>query len=169
MYYSTYRSPFGRLTLASDGTYLTEVSFHAVAPACRTENNPALIQTKNWLDAYFSHMFPLPALPPLSPEGTPFQQLVWQLLLKIPYGTAATYGQLATQVARLTGKQRLSAQAIGQAVGKNPIAIIIPCHRVLGTGGQLTGYNAGLAKKIQLLSHEQIAFKKIPRSHKLRG
>ena len=91
----------------------------------------------------------------MAPAGTPFQQLVWKLLLDIPFGRTCTYGQLAKQAAVLTGKEKMSPQAMGQAVGRNPIAVIIPCHRVIGGGGRLTGYAWGLERKRWLLAHEQ--------------
>ena len=91
---------------------------------------------------------------PVAPEGTDFQKLVWKLLLEIPFGETRTYGQIAREVARRMGRQKMSPQAIGGAVGRNPISIIIPCHRVVGSGGQLTGYAGGLDKKKWLLRHE---------------
>ena len=91
---------------------------------------------------------------PLAPAGTPFQQLVWRLLLDIPYGETRTYGELSHQAAQLLGKQRMSAQAIGGAVGRNPISILIPCHRCVGANGKLVGYAAGLERKAWLLAHE---------------
>ena len=90
----------------------------------------------------------------MNPKGTPFQMLIWQLLLQIPYGQICTYGDLAREAARRMGKQRMSSQAVGQAVGRNPISIAIPCHRVIGHTGSLTGYAEGLEKKQWLLEHE---------------
>jgi len=91
---------------------------------------------------------------PLMPAGTPFQKQVWQLLLTIPHGETKTYGNLAGEMAVILGKEKMSAQAVGQAVGKNPISILIPCHRVVGANGQLTGYASGLDRKSWLLRHE---------------
>lgn len=152
-----YPSPLGRLHIVSDGTRLTALHF-ATAPADSPGANcPALTRTIHWLDAYFAHK-PLPPLPPLAPKGTPFQQTVWQLLLQIPYGSSVTYGELARSTAKQLGKPRMSAQAIGQAVSQNPIALLIPCHRVLGVRNKLTGYAGGLDKKIALLRLENISF-----------
>ncbi len=114
--------------------------------------DPVLLRTKAWLDAYFRGDRPELEIP-LDPRGTAFQRRVWDLLTKIPYGESTTYGALAVQL----GIQ--SAQAVGQAVGANPISILIPCHRVLGSGGKLTGYAGGLDKKIFLLDLERIPYK----------
>ncbi len=119
----------------------------------RRDDHPVLRKAGKWLNAYFGGENP-PVDLPLCPEGTPFRQQVWQLLLTIPYGESRSYGDLAREMARLTGKENMSAQAIGQAVGSNPISILIPCHRVVGAKGQLTGYAGGIDKKIWLLRHE---------------
>ena len=111
-------------------------------------------KAKAWLDAYFAGNAPSPAALPLRPEGTEFRRLIWGLLLEIPYGKTVTYGALAKRAAEILGKPRMSAQAVGQAVGRNPISILIPCHRVVGAGGQLTGYAGGLARKEYLLRLE---------------
>ena len=161
MIYTThYLSPIGKLVLSGTGTALTGLSFKGVAdsPVTNAGELPVFVQTKKWLDNYFSAHTTGLSLPPLAPSGTAFQQAVWKLLLAIPYGQTVTYGQLAKQIAQQLGQAHMAAQAIGGAVGKNPIAIIIPCHRVLGAGGKLTGYAAGLDKKIQLLLHEDAAF-----------
>lgn len=152
-----YDSPIGCLRLVSDGQSLLELSF-----ALGEENgakyfshlDAILEQTRNWLDQYFVGQRPS-FTPPLAPQGTAFQELVWQLLLAIPYGSTTTYGALAQAIAKRQGRERMSAQAVGQAVGSNPIAIIIPCHRVLGSKGQLTGYAWGLERKEALLGLEQ--------------
>ena len=91
----------------------------------------------------------------MEPKGTDFQKRVWQRLLEIPYGQTVSYGQLAREIGQALGKEKMSAQAVGQAVGRNPISILIPCHRVVGVKGQLTGYAGGLDKKIWLLRHER--------------
>ena len=115
--------------------------------------HPVPEAVKQWLDDYFlGH--PGEVSFPLKPKGTVFQQQVWQILLGIPYGHTRTYGDIAREMAALTGKKKMSAQAIGQAVGKNPISILIPCHRVVGAGGKLTGYAGGLENKVWLLEHE---------------
>ena len=159
-YQTTYHSPLGLLTLASDGTAITglwikgQKYFASTLPADApmVDTLPVFIQAKTWLDAYFSDDI-LPPLPPLAPAGTPFRRAVWELLTLIPYGTTTTYGALAAQL----NLQGLSAspRAVGGAVGHNPISILIPCHRVLGTDGNLTGYAGGYAAKQFLLELEQ--------------
>ena len=121
---------------------------------CATAEHPILTRAKRWLDAYFSGEAPSPADLPLKPEGTAFRTLVWDLLLEIPYGKTVSYGDLAKKAADVLGKPRMSAQAVGQAVGANPIAIVIPCHRVLGADGSLTGYAGGIHYKKALLQLE---------------
>ena len=146
MVYTEYDSPVGKLFLASDGSSLKALGF-GHAPG-EMGHDPVLETAKEWLDDYFQGRFRTPEFS-LAPEGTAFQQKVWQMLLEIPYGETATYGDLA----RKLGKT-MSAQAVGQAVGKNPIAIVIPCHRVVGAKGQLTGYAWGVEKKKWLLNLE---------------
>lgn len=107
-----------------------------------------------WLEQYFSGQTPTVQVP-LAPRGTEFQKLVWGLLRQIPYGQTATYGDLARQVAAQLGRAAMSAQAVGGAVGRNPISLLIPCHRVLGGHGELTGYAGGIERKKWLLTHEQ--------------
>lgn len=108
------------------------------------------MDTKRWLDVYFTGREP-DFTPPLHPAGSSFRQAVWQLLLEIPYGQTTTYGALAKRL----NAGRMSAQAVGGAVGHNPISIIVPCHRVVGTNGSLTGYAGGLDRKIRLLEMEK--------------
>ena len=156
-YIARYDSPLGPLTLSADEEGLTGISFSA--PSTVTEDNAVLAQAKRWLDSYFRGDAPDPASVPLSPKGTPFQLLIWKRLLSIPYGESITYGELAREAARQLGKKSMSPQAIGGAVGRNPIPIVIPCHRVLGSGNRLTGYSGGLDIKIQLLTHEAIPFR----------
>ena len=161
MFYQTvYPSPLGLLTLASDGTAITglwikgQKYFASTLPkdAPTEDALPVFIQAKEWLDAYFADDI-LPPRPPLAPAGTPFRQAVWELLTEIPYGTTTTYGALAAQL-NLRG-QSASPRAVGGAVGHNPISILIPCHRVLGVNGDLTGYAGGYATKQFLLELEQ--------------
>ena len=149
------------MELFSDGTALTRLQFsgqkHAALLPLHAEHNsrlPVFVQAAAWLDAYFAHA-PLPALPPLRPQGTPFQTEVWRMLTAIPYGSTTTYKQLAHSVAHRQGRQIMSAQAIGGAVGRNPIGILIPCHRVVGTDGSLTGYAGGMERKAWLLQWEK--------------
>ena len=151
-------SPVGMLTLSSDGTALTglwlegQKYFGAGLPdAVKETDLPVFEQASAWLDAYFAKA-PLPALPPLAPQGSPFRQAVWQLLREIPYGTVTTYGAL-TRAMREQGVPA-SPQAVGGAVGHNPISILIPCHRCVGSDGSLTGYAGGVEKKKFLLELE---------------
>ena len=142
-----YCSPLGDIVLTSDGSALTGLRFAEATNGEQAQNIPSLEDACRWLDLYFGGAMP-DFTPRLSPQGTPFQQSVWRELLAIPYGHTVSYGYIA---------QRLrcrSAQAVGGAVGRNPIALIIPCHRVIGSNGQLTGYAYGLDRKQWLLSHE---------------
>ena len=149
MDYCEYPSPVGLLYLTADEGGLTGIWMHPV----KTEDSPILLKAKAWLDGYFSGN-PSKVTFPLNPHGTPFQKQVWELLLTIPYGETTTYGASAREMARLAGKATMSAQAVGQAVGANPISILIPCHRVVGAKGKLTGYAGGLDKKEWLMRHE---------------
>ena len=142
-----YHSPLGDIVLTSDGLALTGLRFAEATNGEPAQDIPPLADACRWLDLYFSGAKP-DFTPRLAPQGTPFQQSVWGELLAIPYGHTVSYGYIA---------QRLrcrSAQAVGGAVGRNPIALIIPCHRVIGSNGQLTGYAYGLDRKQWLLSHE---------------
>ncbi|WP_302949162.1 methylated-DNA--[protein]-cysteine S-methyltransferase [uncultured Selenomonas sp.] len=159
MTYTThYSSPLGKIILVSNGTALTELDFAedvSAASATRTQKDlPVFEEVSRWLDAYFAGRDP-GALPPLAPHGTAFQQAVWKVLRGIPYGTTTTYGRIAARIAAARGG-RMSAQAVGGAVGRNPISIIIPCHRVIGADGSLTGYAGGLDKKEYLLRLEGV-------------
>lgn len=161
MYYiCKYVSPLGGMTLASDGKNLTglwfdgQKYFAAALPAQYEERElQVFAQTKRWLDIYFTGEEPR-FTPPLSMGGvSPFRRRVWEIMRTIPYGHTSTYGKIASQIAAETGK-RVCAQAVGGAVGHNGIALIIPCHRVLGAGGSMTGYAGGIDKKIALLQLE---------------
>lgn len=156
----SYHSPLGDLLLAADGTGLTGVWFQGqkyfactLDPDHAAGNNQALEQAKAWLDCYFSGREP-DFFVPLHLEGSDFQLRVWALLRAIPYGSTVTYGELAKRLAADRGLPHLSAQAVGGAVGRNPISILIPCHRVVGSGGSLTGYAGGVEKKRGLLRLE---------------
>lgn len=159
MYAATYFSPIGRLLLESDGSAVTGLWLERqkyASPTLHAKEAPALpvfLETRAWLDAYFSGTA-LPPLPPLCPAGSAFRQAVWALLREIPYGKATTYGALS-QALRAKGIPA-SPQAVGGAVGHNPISILIPCHRVLGANGSLTGYAGGLEAKRYLLKLEKI-------------
>lgn len=165
MYYmSEYDSPLGSLTLAADGESLVglwlegQKYFESTIKeeARKKEELPIFTMTKNWLDSYFAGEMPVIAKLPLEPMGGEFRQEVWKLLCDIPYGQVTTYGEIAKKVAKRLGRESMSAQAVGGAVGHNPISIIIPCHRVIGTDGSLTGYAGGIDKKIWLLAHEGV-------------
>lgn len=150
-------SPLGNILLSADEIGLTGLWFEGekyYADALPREHiereTPILTDTKRWLDVYFTGREP-DFTPPLHPAGSPFRQTVWQLLLEIPYGQTTTYGALAKRL----GGVHMSAQAVGGAVGHNPISIIVPCHRVVGANGSLTGYAGGLDRKIRLLEIEQ--------------
>lgn len=159
---SSYSSPVGKLLLASDGESLTGLwlegqKYYAAGLCTDAEERrglPVFLQTKGWLDRYFKGEHSDPQNLPLCATGSPFRIQIWQLLLQIPYGEIITYGQLAKLYEQTTGKST-SARAVGGAVGRNPISIIVPCHRVVGAGDSLTGYAGGIAKKQLLLELEQ--------------
>lgn len=160
-YICHYASPLGPITLASDGQGLTGLWFdgqkfyaETLSSQPREEELPVFSQTRRWLDCYFSGREP-DFTPPLSMAGTPFRQAVWEILLTIPYGDTTTYGDIARTLAKQQGLSRMSAQAVGNAVGRNPISLIVPCHRVVGAKGVLTGYAGGLEKKQWLLDLER--------------
>ena len=155
-----YNSPLGGILLAADEIGLTGLWFDGQKyfardlPAEHVEQNtPVLSEAKRWLDIYFTGGEP-DFTPPLHPIGSVFRQAVWEILLQIPYGQTTTYGEIARQLAAKLGLPRMSAQAVGGAVGHNEISIIIPCHRVVGTSGSLTGYAGGIDKKVKLLELE---------------
>ncbi len=151
-----YASPLGALLLAADGEGLTALDFLKAPPASLPAGtNAALRAAIRWLDVYFSGRDP-GFTPPLHLNGTPFRLAVWRLLLDIPYGETTTYGALAKMISARRDGAPMSAQAVGGAVGHNPVALIVPCHRVVGTDGSLTGYASGLDKKSKLLSLEGI-------------
>ena len=157
-YKTEHPSPLGLLTLASDGENLTglwmenQKFFCAGLPgdAIQKDDLPVFAAVRNWLDAYFAGERPLVSEIPMAPAGSPFRQQVWQILTEIPCGQVITYGDIARKLG--TG----CAQAVGGAVGHNPISILIPCHRVLGAGGTLTGYAGGTDRKRFLLALEGI-------------
>ena len=151
IYNTRYVSKLGELLLLSDGKALTGLCFSELPPenAVQQEDLPVFLQAKNWLNRYFDGEKPEVDFA-ISPKGTAFQKQVWRLLLEIPFGQTRSYGDIARELG--CG----SAQAVGQAVGANPIAIFIPCHRIIGAKGQLTGYAWGLEKKKWLLQHEGI-------------
>ena len=161
-YTHSYDSPLGRILLASNGTALTGLWFYgqkyfaAMLDKQHEEKVlPVFEQTSSWLDIYFGGKKP-DFTPPLAPVGSEFRWEVWELLLSIPYGKTVTYAGLASAIAEKRGLAHMSAQAIGGAIGHNPISIIIPCHRVVGSDGSLTGYAGGIDRKIKLLSLEGV-------------
>jgi len=152
VFFTHYVSPLGELTLISDGSALTELRIQAPpeASCVRRDDLPVFQQVNQWLDDYFLGKAPDPAVLPLCPAGTPFQQKVWNILRTVPYGETTSYGAIARAIS-----PTMSAQAVGGAVGRNPIGIILPCHRVIGVNGGLTGYAGGLENKKWLLRHEE--------------
>lgn len=168
MYYTTtYQSPVGLITLASDennllGAWIEAQKYHGgtllqgEADGQQDDDNAILFDTKSWLDRYFASEKPAPSELPLAPMGTDFQKEVWGLLCEIPYGEVVSYGEIAKAVARNRNTSSMASRAVGAAVGRNPISIIVPCHRVIGSNGNLTGYAGGIDKKITLLVYEGI-------------
>lgn len=173
MNYCTYDSILGVLTMVSDGEYLTglfmdsQQSNDFYTNMKFVENLPVFVDTKRWLDIYFSGKEP-DFTPKIKTNGSLFREEVWDILRKIPYGTTATYGEIAKEIAQNRGVEKISPQAVGGAVGSNPIGIIIPCHRVVGANGNLTGYAGGLGNKIRLLTLEKADIGKffIPKTKK---
>lgn len=175
-FYATYTSPLGEIQIESDGVVLTALDFREsigdAADKSHSDSETLLLrddkslssgdkaglrifdEVKTWLDAYFSDCQPRHT-PQFRLSGTPFQLIVWEELQKIAYGETATYGQLAEVVAVRRGKAKMSAQAVGNALHKNPISLVVPCHRIIGSGGQLVGYGGGLQRKEALLALEQ--------------
>ena len=177
LYRRAYHSPLGVMAMVSNGKALTALSFQGQKYAVAAINNgeggagdtaefteveenggedaPSAVfhMVKEWLDVYFSGRKPA-FTPPISLKGTPFQETVWEILREIPYGKVVSYGEIARQIAEKRNIGRMSAQAVGGAVGRNPVAIIVPCHRVIGSDGSLTGYAGGLDKKEALLKIE---------------
>lgn len=167
-YTAVYPSPMGNIRLFSDGQSLTGLYTEFW---CKRQNKEfgvfengdelnVIKQTWRWLDIYFAGKKP-DFVPPLAPAGSPFRQKVWNILLSIPYGKVMTYGEIAKLMALRSHKKKMSAQAVGGAVGANPIGIIIPCHRVIGANGNLTGYAGGLITKRALLELEGIDTSKL--------
>ena len=165
VYTYKYKSPLGDILLAADEVGLTGLWFEGQKYFANTlpdeyipQETAILAEAKKWLDVYFTGKEPK-FTPPLHPAGSEFRQAVWQILLQIPYGKTVTYGQIASKIAEMKKLPRMSAQAVGGAVGHNEISIIIPCHRVVGTNGSLTGYAGGIDKKISLLELEHTDMK----------
>lgn len=160
VYVQHYASPLGDILLASDETALAGLwieggrFFAETLPTeCLRQETHVLAETKRWLDVYFSGEEP-DFTPPLNPAGSEFRQSVWRFLLDIPYGQTTTYGAIADSLAKQRGVAKVSGRAVGGAIGHNEISLIIPCHRVVGANGNLTGYGSGLNNKIKLLQHQ---------------
>ena len=161
IYTHHYHSPLGGITMASEGTALIGLWFDGqkyFADSIKGEYTetilPVFEEAVRWLDIYFSGKEP-DFTPSLLMKTTPFRKAVWEVMLKIPYGKTMTYVEIADVIARKKGIAKMSAQAVGGAVGHNSISLIIPCHRVVGTNGSLTGYAGGIGKKVQLLKLEK--------------
>lgn len=161
-YISYYQSPLGKMLLACDEIGLIGIwfegakyyAYHLSEEVMEEPNHPTLRKARAWLDAYFSGQLS-EQLPVFAYRGTVFQKQVWTVLKTVPYGQTITYGQLAEAVSERFGRFRLSARAVGGAVGRNPLSIMVPCHRVLGKNGCLTGYAGGLDRKLSLLTLEK--------------
>lgn len=167
-----YDSPLGGITLASDGEALTGLWFDGqkyfadcLDKEYEIADLPIFGDAKRWLDIYFSGSEP-DFTPALNMKTTPFRKAVWEVMLSIPYGKTMTYGEIAAEIAHRRGLESMSAQAVGGAVGHNSISLIIPCHRVVGTNGSLTGYAGGLDRKTVLLKLEGIDMTKLFRPEK---
>ncbi len=156
-----YDSPLGAITVAADGKAVTGVWFEGQRYFADTlgrefeeRDLPVFDRTDRWLDLYFGGRAP-DFTPPLAMRGTPFRRMVWEVLLTIPYGRTMTYGEVGMRVAERTGSPRMLARAVGGAVAHNPISLIVPCHRVIGADGSLTGYAGGIGRKEKLLALER--------------
>ena len=159
-YKYTYESPLGKMVMLGTLSYLTDLFFIDEAHAPSYDDAEYIEQltgpfevTIMWLNQYFNGKNPF-ITPPIQLEGTEFRKSVWSILQTIPYGETTTYGDIGKQIAQEQGKEKFSAQAVGGAVGHNPISIIVPCHRVIGSNGQLTGYAGGIERKKYMLDLE---------------
>lgn len=169
IYTSTYKSPIGNLLIASKdnklvGLWMENQKYYLSnfkEKIVETENLEILVKTKKWLDRYFNGEKPNINELEINPVGSEFRKSVWEILKNIPYGEVITYNDIAKELAKQKGIKKMSAQAVGGAVGHNPISIIIPCHRVVSTNGSLTGYAGGIKKKIYLLEHEKVNMDKL--------
>ena len=163
LYKTYYKSPVGNLMLVSDGDNLVglymenqKYYLNGLKQELTSKDNLQVFEnTKKWLDRYFAKENPSIKEIPLAPIGGEFRQKVWKILCEIPYGQTITYGEIAKRIAKQMNKEKMSAQAVGNAVGHNPISIIIPCHRVIGKNGSLTGYAGGIERKKMLLELEK--------------
>lgn len=167
VYTYNYSSVLGGITLASNGEALTGLWFDGqkyfgdnLPKKHEQEELPVFEESVRWLDTYFSGEKP-DFTPSLYFYATPFRKAVWEILLSIPYGQTMTYGEIADKIAKQKGLDKMSAQAVGGAVEHNSISLIVPCHRVVGTNGSLTGYAGGIDKKIKLLELEKVNMQKL--------
>lgn len=167
LYYKKISSSLGEITLRSDGQFLTGLWFandkhygDKDIQDAQTAELPVFALAEKWLAEYFAGCKPKVKVP-LQFTGTDFQKCVWKILQNIPYGCLVTYGDIACEIAAQRGLARMSAQAVGGAVGRNPLCIIIPCHRVIGANGSLTGYGGGMWRKVRLLELEKIDMSKL--------
>ncbi|OEH86848.1 hypothetical protein BHU72_00860 [Desulfuribacillus stibiiarsenatis] len=176
LYIYKYDSPIGTLTVASDGHGITGL-WTKNEPFIENDDTIQEVtakelaifeQTRRWLDAYFAGKDP-GFIPPVKTEGTEFRESIWKILCEIPHGQVITYGDIAKRIALQTGKAKMSSQAVGGAVGSNPISIIIPCHRVVGRKGALTGYAGGIDVKARLLEIEGHDMCKFNNQHQKEG
>ncbi len=175
LFHYIYHSPLGVIQLLADKDALLNLSLKGQAfpepseSVCSisVKESSILKATVEWLDAYFAGKKPSISTLSLAPQGSAFRQSVWELLLQIPYGEVRTYGDIAQEIGAKRGIAKMASQAIGGAVGHNPIPIIIPCHRVIGANGNLTGYGGGIDLKIKLLAHEGVDVTKLsmPKRH----
>lgn len=160
LFYEEMDSIMGKLTIVSDEIHLKAVWLEGQTGMDVTgfihQTTPVIEKTIHWLEQYFAKQNPNIKELPIQFEGSKFQRMVWEELCKIPYGQVTTYKNIADIIAKKLHKQNMSAQAVGGAVGKNPISIIVPCHRVIGNNGKLVGYQGGIDKKIKLLEHENL-------------
>ena len=164
VYLGNYASPVGDIVLGSDGENLIGLWFKdqkyfldsIKEDTVQKDDLNIFNGTSKWLDKYFSGEKPLISDLPISPRGSDFRKSIWKILCEIPYGKVITYNDIAKEIANQKGIEHMSAQAVGGAVSHNPISIIIPCHRVVGSKGSLTGYAGGIDKKIKLLEHEKV-------------
>ena len=169
MIYTThYKSPVGDILLASKnnkliGLWIEGQKYYLsnLKDEIKEEEKEILIKTKDWLDRYFKGEEPSINELDLNPLGSDFRKSVWKILCEIPYGEVITYKDIADTIAKQKGLKKMSSQAIGNAVSHNPISIIIPCHRVVGSNGSLTGYAGGIDKKVYLLNHEKVNMEKL--------
>ena len=169
IYKTYYNSPVGKLLIASKdgkliGLWIEEQKYYLGKikdELIENDKEEILVKTKKWLNKYFLGENPKISDLDISLNGTSFEKVVWELLKKIPYGEVTTYKELSKKVAKKLGKEKMSAQAVGGAIGHNPISIIIPCHRVVGTDGSLTGYAGGIDKKVKLLKQEKVNMEKL--------